>query len=39
MAKAVKSKKKKIPNISVKTSLSADELLRLALNTPVKKKK
>ena len=38
MAKAVKSKKKK-PNfdISVKTNLSADELLKVALNTSLKK--
>ena len=38
MAKAVKSPKKKVPNITVKTNLTADELLKLALNTPIKKK-
>jgi len=37
MAKAAKPKKK-IPNITVKTSLTADQLLKLALNTPIKKK-
>lgn len=36
-----KSAKKKAPqkDIKVKTSLSADQLLKLALNTPVKRKK
>lgn len=36
-----KSAKKKAPkkDIKVKTSLSADQLLKLALNTPVKKNK
>ena len=40
MAKAVKPKKKKGKyDITVKTSLTADQLLKLALNTPLKKKK
>ena len=39
MAKAVKSKKKKVPNINVKTNLTAEQLLTLALNTPIKKLK
>lgn len=39
MAKAVKPKKKAVPNIKVKTDLTADQLLKLALNTPVKKLK
>ena len=39
MAKAAKSKKKSVPNITVKTSLTADQLLKLALNTPIKKEK
>ena len=38
MAKAAKTKKKKVPNITVKTNLTADQLLTLALNTPIKKK-
>lgn len=37
MAKAVKKKTKK--EITVKTNLSADQLLKLALNTPLKKLK
>jgi hypothetical protein len=36
MAKAVKTKPKK--DIIVKTSLTPDQLLKLALNTPIKKK-
>ena len=39
MAKAAKTKKKPVPNITVKTDLTADQLLKLALNSPVKKKK
>lgn len=39
MAKAAKSKKKAAPNITVKTNLTADQLLKLALNTPIKKSK
>jgi hypothetical protein len=40
MAKAVKTKPKKGKNdITVKTTLTGDQLLKLALNTPVKKKK
>lgn len=39
MAKAVKPKKKTTKkDITVKTNLSADQLLNLALNTPIKKK-
>lgn len=38
MAKAAKPKKKAVPNIKVKTDLTADQLLKLALNTPIKKK-
>ena len=38
MAKSVKLKNKKVPNIIVKTNLTADQLLTLALNTPIKKK-
>lgn len=36
-----KAEKKKAPkkDIKVKTTLSADQLLKLALNTPIKKKK
>ena len=38
MAKASKPKKKKGKyDITVKTTLSADEVLKLAINTPVKK--
>ena len=39
MAKAVKPKKKPLYDITVKTSLTADELLQKMLNTPIKKKK
>ena len=39
MAKAVKPKKKPLNDITVKTSLTADQLLKLALNTPIKKAK
>ena len=40
MAKAAKPKKKKSKyDITVKTDLSADQLLKLALNTPIKKDK
>lgn len=39
MAKAAKPKKKGTKNITVKTELSADQLLKLALNTPIKKSK
>jgi len=35
MAKAAKPK---VKNITVKTTLSADELLKAAINTPIKKK-
>ena len=38
MAKAAKTKKKAVLNITVKTKLTADQLLQLALNTPIKKK-
>ena len=39
MAKAVKTKKGKGKyDITVKTELTADELLKAALNTPIKKK-
>lgn len=38
MAKAAKPKKKAVPNIKVKTDLTADQLLKLALNTPIKKR-
>lgn len=39
MAKALKPKKKKGKyDITVKTILTADQLLQLALNTPIKKK-
>ena len=34
---AKKVKKKATPNITVKTNLTADQLLTLALNTPIKK--
>lgn len=36
MAKAIK---KKVPNITVKTEMSADDLFSLAINTPIKKPK
>lgn len=39
MAKAAKPKKKAVPNIKVKTNLTADELLKVVLTTPVKKAK
>lgn len=40
MAKAVKPKKKPAKkDITVKTNLSADQLLNIALNTPIKKRK
>lgn len=39
MAKAAKPKKKGKYDITVKSSLTADQLLQLAINTPVKKKK
>ena len=35
---AKQKKKKATPNITVKTNLTADQLLKLALNTPIKKK-
>ncbi len=39
MAKAAKPKKKKGKyDITVKTDLSPDQLLKLVLNTPIKKK-
>lgn len=38
MAKAAKKKATK-KDIVVKTNLSADQLLKLAINTPIKKKK
>jgi hypothetical protein len=39
MAKSAKPKKKAVKkDIVVKTELSADQLLKLALNTPIKKK-
>lgn len=38
MAKAVKTKKKGKYDITVKTSLTADQLMKLAINTPIKKK-
>lgn len=39
MAKAAKPKKKGKYDITVKSSLTADQLLQLVINTPVKKKK
>jgi hypothetical protein len=39
MAKAAKPKKKKVPNITVKSNLTADELLKLSINTPIKNSK
>ena len=36
--KAVK-KKKTFPNITVKTNLTADQLLTLAINTPINNRK
>ncbi len=42
MAKAVKKKATKKPNkydITVKTNLSFDELMKLSVNTPIKKKR
>ncbi len=39
MAKASKPKKKGKYDITVKTTLSPDELFKLAINTPTKKKK
>lgn len=38
MAKTLKPKKKGKYDISVKTNLSPDQLLQLAINTPIKKK-
>ena len=39
MAKAAKPKKKKGKyDITVKTNLTVDQLLKLALNTPIKKR-
>ena len=38
MGKEAKKKKHKY-DITVKTNLSADELLKLAINTPIKKSK
>ncbi len=38
MAKAAKPKKKSKHDINVKTTLTADQQLKLAINTPVKKK-
>ena len=39
MAKAIKKKKKPNYNITVKTGLTADQLLTLAINTPINKSK
>lgn len=39
MAKAVKPKKKGKYDITVKTNLTADQLLKVALNTSIKKTK
>lgn len=39
MAKASKSKKKGKYDITFKTSLTADELLKKAINTPIKSSK
>jgi hypothetical protein len=39
MAKAAKPKDKPVKNITVKTTLTADELLKAAINTPLKKNK
>ena len=39
MAKAAKPKTKGKYDINVKTALTADQLLKLAISTPVKKKK
>lgn len=38
MAKAYKPKKKSKYDITIKINLSPDELLKLAANTPIKKK-
>lgn len=38
MAKATKPKKKGKYDITVKSSLTADQLLQMAINTPIKKK-
>lgn len=38
MAKAIKTKKKGKYDITVKSSLTPDQLLQLAINTPIKKK-
>ena len=39
MAKAAKPKTKGKYDINVKTTLTADQLLKLAINTPIKKNK
>ena len=39
MAKAIKKKKKPNYNITVKTDLTADQLLTLAINTTIKNSK
>ncbi len=39
MAKAKKSKKKSKYDITVKTSLTADELFKIAITTPIKNSK
>lgn len=39
MAKAKKPKKKGKYDITVKADLTADQLLKLAVNTPIKKRK
>ena len=38
MAKATNPKKKGKYDITVKSSLTADQLLQMAINTPIKKK-
>ena len=39
MAKATKKKKKPNYNITVKTDLTADQLLTMVINTPIKNSK
>ena len=38
MAKTKKEAVKTVKNITVKTTLAADQLLKAAINTPIKKK-
>jgi hypothetical protein len=39
MAKGIKSKKKSKYDLTIKSNLSPDELLKLAATTPIKKEK